>query len=161
MKRRAWLILLAAGVLIITGAAFFMGMRWKIDWEAANFVESDKFLANRERGFYNMRGIRISDDSPVSGEILEEIMREQPEETLELLQIHIGTYRDREISSSGVDQIRRIFRAYAEKEKRAEINPKRGNGIRHEIRIGIEHHDKNFRDRHHEDPKRHRITKAG
>ncbi|HJA67040.1 MAG TPA: DUF4832 domain-containing protein [Candidatus Mediterraneibacter cottocaccae] len=117
MKRRAWLILLAAGVLIITGAAFFMGMRWKIDWEAANFVESDKFLANRERGFYNMRGIRISDDSPVSGEILEEIMREQPEETLELLQIHIGTYRDREISSSGVDQIRRIFRAYAEKEK--------------------------------------------
>ena len=76
MKRRAWLILLAAGVLIITGAAFFMGMRWKIDWEAAKFVESDKFLANRERGFYNMRGIRISDDSPVSGEILEEIMGE-------------------------------------------------------------------------------------
>ena len=56
-----------------------------------------------------MRGVIIRDDAQEEAWIYDSIRSEHKEETLELLQIHIGFYRDREISPQGVEQIRKVF----------------------------------------------------
>ena len=115
MKSKAVYFLLLV-VVVIMGTVFFTGLRWKLDWQPENFVESDKFLANTERGFYNMKGIRVSDETPVSDWFYESAARGESCETLELFQVHIGDYPDREISSAGMAQIRKAFAAYADRE---------------------------------------------
>ena len=115
MRKKVTAAIIVLGVGIIMAIAFFGLLRWSLQWKPENYVETNKFLANSERGFYNMRGIRVSDTSPVSDEIYESIRNGQSDETLELLQIHIGEYKDREISESGLEQIRKAFKAYAER----------------------------------------------
>lgn len=99
------------------GLVIFGVSRWKLNWEAEKYVETNKFLANSERGFYNIKGVTISDISPTAEDTYELIRNEKTDETLELLQIHIGEYADREISDTGLEQISKTFEAYAEKEK--------------------------------------------
>ena len=84
-------------------------------------METNKFLANSERGFYNIKGVTISDISPTAEDTYELIRNEKTDETLELLQIHIGEYADCEISDTGLEQISKTFEAYAEKEKRVSL----------------------------------------
>ena len=117
MKKKLLWLLILLGVGLLMGAVIFAGLRWKVIWQPAEFEESSDYLENRERGFYNMRGVRISDESPVEEPVWNSIREEQNEETLELLQIHIGDYLDREISPSGLEQIRNTFQAYREKTK--------------------------------------------
>ena len=117
MKKKLLWLLILLGVCLLMGAVIFAGLRWKVIWQPAEFEESSDYLENRERGFYNMRGVRISDESPVEEPVWNSIREEQNEETLELLQIHIGDYLDREISPSGLEQIRNTFQAYREKTK--------------------------------------------
>ena len=113
MKKKAALAAVFAGVLIIMGTAASGLLRWELEWVPENNIETNKFLANSERGFYNMRGVRISDQTPVDENTLESLAGERRSGTLELLQINIGDYRDREISSSGEKQIRDVFNVYA------------------------------------------------
>ena len=91
------------------------GLRRSLDWQPEIYAESAGYLANMERGFYNMRGVSISDTDPVGDEIFESIRNDRAEETLELLQVHLGDYRDREVSASGMEQIRRTFEAYQDR----------------------------------------------
>lgn len=94
------------------GILFSRGSGGKLSWLPNAYTESAAYLANRERGFYNMRGVRISDGDPVTEETLGSIRRDRAKETLELLQIHIGSYRDREVSASGISQIQSVLEAY-------------------------------------------------
>lgn len=84
----------------------------KITAEWNEFTESEEYLLNRECGFYNMRGVKISDDLPLKNDVYEEIENEKNNLTLELLQIHIGAYKDSYISDSGLLQIKKVFDAY-------------------------------------------------
>ena len=111
-----------AAVLFLTGVVIAMWicgkwLRWRTVWQPAEYAESSGWLANRERGFYNMRGVMVSDENPADGALYESIACEERQETLELLQIHIGAYRDREISPSGIEQIEKTFEAYARKKQ--------------------------------------------
>lgn len=97
---------------------FFFGKgeekpRRRLVWEPKKYRETNKYLANAGRGFYNINGIVISDAGAVEDWVFDRIMAGEETETLELLQIHIGAYRDREISPFGLGQIEKIFDAYA------------------------------------------------
>lgn len=116
MRKRLVCTGIISGVVIVMGILLTGMFRWKLEWEPENNVETNKFLANNERGFYNMRGVMISDSRPVEEWVYESIRTEQPDETIELLQIHIGSYKDKDISVAGLEQIRRTFEAYVQRE---------------------------------------------
>lgn len=115
MRKKAVFAGFFMGVLIIMGTVVSGMLRWKLEWMPEKYMETNKFLANSERGFYNMRGIKISDRYPADESTLESFKGENTSESIELLQIHIGEYQDREISRSGLEQIRKILSIYAEK----------------------------------------------
>lgn len=121
MRKKGKGILLVLGVGVMMAVIGWKELRWKLDWQPVVFQESSDFLSNQERGFYNMRGVLISDEQPVVETVWNSIREEKTEETLELLQIHIGNYRDRKVSDSGMEQIRRTFEAYREKEKQVKL----------------------------------------
>lgn len=121
MKKKALCAAVLLGVVIVMGITAAVRLRWSVEWEAESSREINKFLANSERGFYNMRGVIIRDDAQEEAWLYDSIRSEHKEETLELLQIHIGFYRDREISPQGVEQIRKVFQAYREREKRVSL----------------------------------------
>lgn len=121
MKTKAVYAVFVAGVLVIMGGIIFNKLHWEQKWIPEKYVETDKFLANSERGFYNMRGVTISDIAPVTKENLESIANEEHSETLELLQINIGEYQNREISASGTEQIRDVLDSYKKKNKKVRL----------------------------------------
>ena len=116
MRKKVSVTIIILGIIVLMGLLLLTVFRWKLQWEPEKYLETNKFLANSERGFYNIRGITISDAQPVSDETYKSIIQEKIDETIELLQIHIGEYKEREISSAGLEQIRKAFEAYAEKE---------------------------------------------
>ena len=121
MKKQVAFTGIILGVTIVMGIMLAGMLRWKLEWEPESNTETNIFLANAERGFYNMRGVMISDVSPVEDWVYESIRTEQTDETIELLQIHIGNYSDGEISAAGLEQIRRTFEAYAEREHQVSL----------------------------------------
>lgn len=135
MSKRAVYTGIISGVVIVMGILLAGMFRWKLEWEPENNVETNKFLANNERGFYNMRGVMINDLRPVEEWVYESIRTEKSDETLELLQIHIGSYTGGEISKAGLEQIRRTFEAYATREHQVSLIVRflydwEGNGAR-------------------------------
>ena len=121
MRKRVVCTGIISGVVIVMGILLTGMFRWKLEWEPENNVETNKFLANNERGFYNMRGVMISDVRPVEEWVYESIRTEQSDETIELLQIHIGSYSGGDISAIGLEQIRRTFEAYAKREHQVSL----------------------------------------
>lgn len=121
MKKRAVCTGIISGVVIVMGIVLAGMLRWKLEWESESNTETNIFLANAERGFYNMRGVMISDAQPVEEWVYESIRAEQPDETIELLQIHIGHYGSTEISAAGLEQIRKTFDAYAERKHQVRL----------------------------------------
>ena len=121
MKKRAVCTGIISGVVIVMGIVLAGMLRWKLEWEPESNTETNIFLANAERGFYNMRGVMISDAQPVEEWVYESIRAEQPDETIELLQIHIGHYGSTEISAAGLEQIRKTFDAYAERKHQVRL----------------------------------------
>lgn len=121
MKKKAVFAAIFTGVLLIMGIGVIGTLRWKSEWIPEKYIETNKFLANSERGFYNMRGVLISDSSPVTASDLESILLEEQQETLELLQINIGEYYDRELSQSAIEQIRTVLDIYNAKKNKVQL----------------------------------------
>lgn len=116
MRKKIISAIIVLGVVLIMITAGIGKLRWKLDWEPEKSAETGKFLANSERGFYNMRGVIISDEKPLVEQAYESIRADKSGGTLELLQIHIGAYTDGSISDSGLAQIRGTFEAYGDRE---------------------------------------------
>lgn len=110
-KKTVIRILILAGFCIM-GLIIWKKMCWDIETDWSVFSESSDYLANRERGFYNMRGIIVSDIYPVEDWVCESIENDQSPYSLELLQIHIGAYQEGPVSDTGLEQIRKVLEAY-------------------------------------------------
>lgn len=101
LKRKAALAGILAGLLLL-GALGVKKLRWHINAEWNPFEESAAFLANEERGFYVMSGMVVSEEAARQ----RGLPQQQGEETLELIQIHLGEYRDGPVGPKGLEQIR-------------------------------------------------------
>ena len=113
-KRLAAAVLAAA--IIISGAVGLKFLRRKVKAEWNPFVESAQYLANAERGFYNIVGVLVSDETELDDAALAAFAQEREGVTLELLQIHIGAYAGRPVSEVGLAQIRRVLEAYRDRQ---------------------------------------------
>ena len=85
-------------------------------WTPCPLTEIADYLPNGERGFYQIRRARLGDE--LSPEALAREIFYGPAYvplegmTLELLQIHLGNYREKEISPRGLEQLKRILEIY-------------------------------------------------
>lgn len=114
MKKKGLIVLIIAICLVITGMGIYKKLFWKIEADWNTFSETAEYLANRERGFYSIRGVKISDDKQIESWVYDDIRNSADHTDMELLQIHIGAYKNDRISDKGLKQIRSILDAYKE-----------------------------------------------
>lgn len=103
---------LCAVVILILGTVGVKMLRWNVRAQWNSFVESAEYLPNGERGYYDIAGVKISDDVRLDASTLEALSTLSSEKTLEMLQLHIGAYQTGPMSEHGLEQIRRVLESY-------------------------------------------------
>lgn len=92
--------------------------RGNIRMEDCQFTESARELPNIDRGFYKIYRFMISDGETDYGKLVRELYCGDEKRGLSLVEINLQNYRDGKISGSGMENIRALFRALGNIDKR-------------------------------------------
>ena len=111
---------LGAAVVLCLIAAAQMGslFHWKVTCTPAAFAESSRRLSNPDRGFYYIYGYRITDEPVDYATDLRDRTREDDATRLGMMQINLREYRTGAISEEGLSNVRQLFAAMADSDKK-------------------------------------------
>lgn len=117
-----WKRILALGTAVVLCliAAAQMGslFHWKVTCTPAAFAESSRRLSNPDRGFYYIYGYRITDEPVDYATDLRDRTREDDATRLGMMQINLREYRTGAISEEGLSNVRQLFAAMADSDKK-------------------------------------------
>ena len=114
------ILALGAAVVLCLIAAAQMGslFHWKVTCTPAAFAESSRRLSNPDRGFYYIYGYRITDEPVDYATDLRDRTREDDATRLGMMQINLREYRTGAISEEGLSNVRQLFAAMADSDKK-------------------------------------------
>lgn len=110
--KRIGLSLVILLILFISGA-FLSYPTISVKTEEYEFVESARELQNPKRGFYQIYGFLIEDESRDYMQYIKELYEEDNATMLSLIEINLRNYRDGEITETGLANIGELFHALA------------------------------------------------
>ena len=118
-RGKKFLALGAAVVLCLIAAAQTGSLfHWKVTCTPAAFAESSRRLSNPDRGFYYIYGYRITDEPVDYATDLRDRTREDDATRLGMMQINLREYRTGAISEEGLSNVRQLFAAMADSDKK-------------------------------------------
>ena len=111
---------LGVAVVLCLAAAAAMGslFHWKVTCTPAAFAESSRRLSNPDRGFYYIYGYRITDEPVDYATDLRDRTKEDDGTRLGMMQINLREYRTGAISEEGLSNVRQLFAAMADSDKK-------------------------------------------
>lgn len=109
---------LSAGLAVMLSFAAVRCYRGNIRMESCQFTESARELPNIDRGFYKIYRFMISDEETDYEELVKGLYDGDEKRGLSLVEINLQNYRDGEISKRGTENIRALFRALDNIDKR-------------------------------------------
>ena len=114
------ILALGAAVVLCLIAAAQMGslFHWKVTCTPAAFAESSRRLSNPDRGFYYIYGYRITDEPVDYATDLRDRTKEDDATRLGMMQINLREYRTGAISEEGLSNVRQLFAAMADSDKK-------------------------------------------
>lgn len=116
--RKRICFVLSAGLTVMLSFAAVRCYRGNIKMESCQFTESARELPNTDRGFYKIYRFMITDEETDYGELVRELYDGDEKEGLSLIEINLQNYRDKEISGKGMENIRALFQALDNIDKR-------------------------------------------
>ena len=109
---------LSAGLMVMLYFAAVRYYRGNIKMESCQFTESARDVPNSGKGFYRIYRFMITDEKTDYEGLVWELYAGDEKTNLTLIEINLQNYRDKEISRAGRDNIRDLFRALREVDKK-------------------------------------------
>ena len=117
IKRLIVTVLVIVVACAIVSYAFCVRGHWDVVANEIHFVESSAENDNPECGFYYMYGFLLSDEEVDYPALIESRFEKDPDTNLTMIQINLQNYRDKEISSKGLQNLEALFAALQDLDK--------------------------------------------